>query len=185
MQHQQQAMKMSWSRFGAMIAISTLIMFCLMYQLVYSWNHAMFSMNRLIASLVMGCIMTGVMLGFMWSMYQGQGTKLAVVAAAVAGAVMLLYVNRSQSLISDTTFMRSMIPHHSIAINNARKATIRDPRVRRLADRIIQDQMKEIAEMKLLIADIDRNGARGRTKLPPVPPAVPPRMAPEIREAVR
>ena len=28
----------------------------------------------------------------------------------------LLYVNRSQSLVGDTAFMRAMIPHHSIAI---------------------------------------------------------------------
>jgi hypothetical protein len=59
-----------------------------------------------------------------------------------------------------------MIPHHSIAINNARKATIRDPRVRRLADQIIESQMREIAEMNALLADIDRNGRRGSVALP-------------------
>ena len=185
MEQQHHAMKMGWGRFASMIAVSTVIMFFLMYQLVYSWDHAMFSVNRLIASLVMGCVMTAVMLGFMWSMYEGQGVKLSVLALAIIGAAVLLYVNRSQSLISDTTFMRSMIPHHSIAINNARKATIKDPRVRRLADGIIQSQMKEIAEMKILIADIDRNGPRGLTKLSPSPAAVPPRMVPEIREVVR
>jgi uncharacterized protein (DUF305 family) len=39
-----------------------------------------------------------------------------------------------------------MIPHHSIAIN-ARKADIRDPRVRELADQIIASQVREIREM--------------------------------------
>lgn len=185
MPDQQHAMKMGWGRFAAMIAVSTGVMFFLMYQLVYSWDHAMFSVNRLVASLVMGCVMTAVMLGFMWSMYKGRGAKLAVLAAAITAGVVLLYVNRSQSLVGDTAFMRSMIPHHSIAINNARKARITDPRVRRLADGIIQSQVKEIRQMQLLIDDIDRNGSRGRTKLPPVPAAVPPRMEPEIRDAVR
>ena len=49
---------MSWGRFAAMIATSTFIMFFLMYQLVYSSDHLMFSINRLIASHVMGAVMT-------------------------------------------------------------------------------------------------------------------------------
>ena len=139
---------MGWGRFAAMIAVSTFIMFFLMYQLVYSLDHAMFSVNRLIASLVMGCVMTVVMLGFMWSMYDGRTTKIAVVAVAVVLGVVLLYVNRSQAVVDDVAFMKSMIPHHSIAINNAEKATISDPRVRKLADGIISSQVREIAEMK-------------------------------------
>ncbi len=182
---QQHAMKMGWGRFAGMIAASTVIMFFLMYQLVYSWDHVLFSVNRLVASLAMGCVMIAVMLGFMWSMYEGHRTKIVVLVTAIVGALLLLFVNRSQVLVADTTFMRSMIPHHSIAINNARKATIKDVRVRRLADQIIQGQMKEIAEMTLLIDDIDRNGIRGQSRLPPVAAAVPPRMDAEIRKAVQ
>lgn len=157
---------MGWGRFAAMIATSTLIMFFLMYQLVYSWDHALFSLTRLVSSLVMGCVMTAVMLGFMWSMYRPQAAKIAVLAAAIIGGAALLAVNRSQALIGDTDFMKAMIPHHSIAINNARKADIRDPRVRYLADRITRDQVKEIAEMKMLIEDIDRHGRRADAPLP-------------------
>jgi hypothetical protein len=62
-----------------MIATSTAIMFFLMYQLVYEADHLMFSVNRLIAALVMGSVMTVVMLGFMWSMYEGKGVKIAVI----------------------------------------------------------------------------------------------------------
>ena len=61
-------MSMGWGRFAAMIATSAFIMFFLMYQLVYSTEHAMFSLNRLVASLVMASVMSVVMLGFMWSM---------------------------------------------------------------------------------------------------------------------
>jgi hypothetical protein len=159
-------MHMSWWKFAAMIAASTIIMFFLMYQLVYSSDHAMFSVNRLVASLVMGCVMTIVMLGFMWSMYKGTGTKIALVVGAALAGVVLLYMNRTQTLIDDVTFMRSMIPHHSIAINNARKASISDPRVRELADQIIESQVREIIEMKLLIGDIKGNGEQGDRVLP-------------------
>ena len=74
---------MSWSKFAAMIATSVFIMFALMYQLIYSFDHAFFSVNRLIASFVMGCVMTVLMLAFMWSMYDGKGTKIAVLLVAV------------------------------------------------------------------------------------------------------
>jgi hypothetical protein len=185
MGHKQQMMGASWGKFAAMIASSTFIMFFLMYQLVYSLDHATFSRNRLVASLVMGAVMTVVMLGFMWSMYKGKTTKIAVLAGAALLAVALLLVNRSQAVITDVTFMKSMIPHHSIAINNARKSSISDPRVRRLADEIIEAQVREIAEMKLLIEDIERNGERGTTVLPPRSAALTAEMAAKAREVLR
>lgn len=162
-------MSMGWGKFAAMILTSVVIMFVLMYQLVFSPDHLFFSINRMVASLLMGCVMTVVMLGFMWPMYQGTGTKVAVLVVAALAGVILLVMNRGQTLISDVSFMKSMIPHHSIAINNARKATISDPRVRVLADGIIESQVREIAEMKGLIEDISRNGERGNTPLPARP----------------
>ena len=166
MEHQMGDMKMSWGRFAAMIVTSIVVMFLLMYQLIYSADDAFFSLNRLVASLVAGCVMAIVMLAFMWSMYSGKGTKIAVVLLAAACGIGLLAVNRSQAAVGDVLFMKAMIPHHSIAINNARKASIKDPRVRKLADGIIESQVREIAEMKSLIGDISRNGARGREELP-------------------
>lgn len=184
--HQSQHMtQMGWGRFAAMIATSTLIMFFLMYQLVYEADHLMFSTNRFIASLVMGSVMTFVMLSFMWSMYRGQGVKIGVFVGAVLVGIVLLFVNRAQTLIDDVGFMKSMIPHHSIAINNARKADIRDPRVRKLADEIIASQVREIREMKLLIDDINKNGRRADTRLPARPAVVTPDMEPKIRAAVQ
>jgi Arabinose efflux permease len=156
-----QGSAMSWSRLAAMVATSTLVMFVLMYQLVYSADHVMFSINRLLASLVMGCVMTVLMLGFMWSMYPGKTLKIAVVAVAALTGVVLLTMNRSQTLVGDAAYMRSMIPHHSIAINNSEKATLSDPRVRDLAARIIEAQVREIAEMKALLADIDEGTGEG------------------------
>ena len=177
-------MSMGWGRFAAMIAVSTLIMFFLMYQLVYSADHLLFSLTRLVSSLVMACVMTAVMLGFMWRMYRPNVAKVAVLVAAVVGGVLLLLTNRSQVLVGDENFMKAMIPHHSIAINNARKADLRDPRVRYLADRITRDQVKEIAEMKMLLADIDRNGRRGNTPLAAGPTTLGPKEAQEARDLV-
>ncbi|MEO8380647.1 MAG: DUF305 domain-containing protein [Acidobacteriota bacterium] len=176
---------MSWTRFVAMIATSTAIMFALMYQLVHSPEHVLFSVNRMVASLVMACVMSVVMLGFMWPMYRGKRTKIAVLVVAALLGVSLLAANRQQVLIDDSRFMKSMIPHHSIAVNNARKAGISDPRVRRLADHIIESQVREIAEMKLLLDDIARNGKRGAVTLPARPAVLTPNMERQAQEALR
>ncbi|WP_223252484.1 DUF305 domain-containing protein [Paracoccus mutanolyticus] len=64
---------------------------------------------------------------------------------------------RSQETVDDISYMKAMIPHHSIAIMTSERAHIRDPRVRALADRIIEAQVREIGEMKALIADLERN----------------------------
>lgn len=50
-----------------------------------------------------------------------------------------------------------MIPHHSIAILTSERPHIRDPRVRKLADGIIEAQVREIGEMETLIADLSAN----------------------------
>lgn len=188
MEHEEQKgrmMGMSWARFAAAVATSTVAMFFLMYQLIYSLDHATFSMNRLVASLVMSCVMTVVMVGFMWSMLDGRNTKIIVLVVALAVGVGLLLVNRNQILIDDTAFMRSMIPHHSIAINNARKSSISDPRVRELADEIIESQVREIAQMKLLLENIEREGERGAVDLPPISAEVTAGMEPAIRDVVK
>lgn len=185
MEQKQHRMSMGWGKFAAMILTSVVIMFFLMYQLVYSFDHVFFSINRLVASLVMGCVMTVVMLGFMWSMYEGMGTKILVALVAAVAGIALLAANRGQVFIDDLSFMRSMIPHHSIAINNAYKASISDPRVRELADLIIASQVEEIAQMKLLIQDIEKQGLRGRTVLPAASPELTPEMERRIREEIR
>lgn len=181
---QSHPMGTGWVRFGAMIAVSTVLMFFLMYQLVHSADHALFSLTRFVSALVMACVMAAVMLAFMWKMYQPAAAKFAVLAVAVVGGIGLLAVNRSQALIGDVDFMKAMIPHHSIAINNARKADIRDPRVRYLADRITRDQVKEIEEMRRLIDDIEEHGRRGQSPLGARPASLDPKSADEADKLV-
>lgn len=186
MEQQSHSMGMGWGRFVLMIATSSFIMFFLMYQLVYSFDHALFSLNRMIASLVMGAVMTVVMLSFMWSMYKGLGTKIAVLVVALLLVVIFLFANRSQMLIGDVYYMKSMIPHHSIAINSSRKASISDPRVRKLADEIIAAQVREIAEMKRLLNDIEQNGEHGDgADLSPRSTEVTPEMQRKIEKVVQ
>jgi len=67
-----------------------------------------------------------------------------------------LWLVRSQTTVDEVSYMRAMIPHHSIAILTSERARITEPRVRKLADAIIEAQRREIDEMKALIADLER-----------------------------
>ena len=51
--------------------------------------------------------------------------------------------------------MKAMIPHHSIAILTSERARISDPRVQKIADGIIESQRREIAEMKVLVEELE------------------------------
>ena len=62
---------------------------------------------------------------------------------------------RSQAAADEVAWMKDMIPHHSIAILTSERAKITDPRVRNLADGIIEAQRREIAEMEALIKELD------------------------------
>lgn len=146
---------MKYSRFAAMIATSTVIMFGLMYLNTYAWDHIYFSETRAYMALVMGATMAVVMLAFMLSMYKNPRLNAAIAAGSVVVFVGALWLVRSQSTVDDVAWMKAMIPHHSIAILTSERAKITDPRVRKLADGIIESQRREIGEMKELIREIE------------------------------
>jgi hypothetical protein len=148
---------MSYIRFAAMIATSTVIMFGLMYLNTYALDHVTFSETRMWMALLMGAVMAIVMIGFMWSMYGNSRVNTAIVAAGIVVLAGSLWLVRSQETVDDVSYMKAMIPHHSIAIMTSERAHIRDPRVRELADGIIEAQVREIGEMKALIADLEAN----------------------------
>jgi hypothetical protein len=109
---------------------------------------------------VMGAAMMVVMLLFMWSMYTNQLKNGIILGVAIVIFVVGLWLVRSQTTVTGVEYMKAMIPHHSIAIMTSERAQIRDPRVRSLADEIIVAQRREIAHMKYLIDDIEKNGVR-------------------------
>ena len=159
---------MSYTRFGAMIATSILVMFGLMYLSTYVLDHVWFSQTRAWMALVMGATMAVVMLLFMWKMYENKRANVAILVGSALAFAVALWLVRSQETVGDVAYMKAMIPHHSIAIMTSKRAEISDPRVRKLADEIIAAQVREIAEMEKLIADLERTPPpEGAPDLPP------------------
>lgn len=145
-----------YPRFLLMVVVSTITMFGLMYLNTYQLDHVFFSETRAYMAIVMGATMAAVMLGFMTGMYRNATANASIVLGAVAAFGLALGLVRSQVTVDDVSYMRAMIPHHSIAILTSERARIADPRVRKLADEIIEAQRREIEEMKRLIRDLER-----------------------------
>ena len=145
-------MKKYW-KFLLMIGVSTVIMFGMMYLNVYSIDHLFFSRTRVFMALMMGAVMAIIMLLFMWKMYESKTLNKIILGVSVLVFAGSLFMVRSQTTVSDVAWMKAMIPHHSIAILTSKRANLKDPEVKKLANDIIEAQEKEIEQMKKLIEE--------------------------------
>lgn len=145
----------SYGKFGIMIAVSTFLMYWLMYLNVFQINHIFYSQTRLYMALIMGSVMAIVMLLFMWGMYKNKTVNFIILGVSALVFSASLWLVRSQTTVDDVSWMKAMIPHHSIAILTSERAEIEDPRVKELSEEIIKAQRREIEEMKQLIKDLE------------------------------
>jgi uncharacterized protein (DUF305 family) len=148
-----------YAKFGLMIGVSTVVMLGLMYLNTYQLDHIYFSQTRAWMALVMGAAMAVVMMLFMQGMYTRRGLNVAILAGSAVVFAVALWLVRSQQTVDDVAYMKAMIPHHSNAILTSKRARITDPRVRKLADGIIEAQVREIGEMKDLIRELEQKPA--------------------------
>lgn len=145
-------------RFGAMISSSMILMYIVMYVNTYQLSHVEWSETRFFMTLLMGATMAIVMLAFMTGMYKNTKINVGIVFGGVVLFALATFLVRSQVTVGDQSWMRSMIPHHSIAILTSENAEIEDVRVCNLAKDIVEAQKREIDEMQWLVNDIDTNG---------------------------
>jgi uncharacterized protein (DUF305 family) len=145
----------SYIRFGVMIATSIIVMFILMYFNTFEWGHIFFSETRVYMAILMGAVMAIVMMGFMFKMHKKKLVNISIFIGSFIVIILMVFLVRSQITVGDVSYMRAMIPHHSIAILTSERAKIKDPRVKDLANSIIEAQVSEIEEMKMLIKDLE------------------------------
>lgn len=148
----------TYLRFAAMILTSMVVMYFVMFAGSWEWSHIRFSQSRIFMAITMGGTMGLVMLAWMLGMYKSTKGNIAVVAVSlllIGGGIAL---DRTQATVNDTSFMRGMIPHHSLAITRSERFQNEDVRVCELAVEISEAQRREIDEMDWLIRDIEANG---------------------------
>lgn len=148
--------KNPYPRFFLMLAASLVAMYVVMYLNVYEWDHVYFSLTRLYMALLMLVPMTLIMMGFMWSMYPDKRRNALIMGGSLVLFAVITFMVRTQVFVDDQLWMKAMIPHHSIAILVSKRATIKDPEARTLADSIISAQQREIGQMKRMLQRLEQ-----------------------------
>jgi hypothetical protein len=149
----------AYLRFGAMILTSMVLMYWVMFVGSWELDHVRFSQSRVFMTITMGGTMGLVMLAWMLNMYRNLKGNIAIVVVSVLLLGGGIALDRSQATVGDVSFMRAMIPHHSLAITRSERFGNDDLRVCELAVAISEAQRREILEMDWLIDDIQENGA--------------------------
>ena len=96
------------------------------------------------------------MMLMMGGMYPNKKANNGIVITGIVVFALTLAALRTQTPVGDVQYMKAMIPHHSSAILTSSHANIKDPEVKKLSEGIIAAQQKEIAEMKAMIARLDK-----------------------------
>ncbi|QCR22756.1 DUF305 domain-containing protein [Pontibacter sp. SGAir0037] len=145
----------NYTKFTLMLLCSFIAMYITMYLNTYSIDHVYFSLTRFYMTCLGIAAMAVIMLLFMRNMYRNRKKNIAIVLASLALFAGALTLARTQTPVNDKLYMKAMIPHHSIAILTSKRATIKDPEVKKLADEIIKAQEEEIAKMKAYLQRLE------------------------------
>ncbi|NHE57931.1 DUF305 domain-containing protein [Cyclobacterium plantarum] len=146
-----------YTTFVLMLACSAISMYITMYFNTYELSHVFFSWTRMYMTLIGIGGMSIIMFLFMRKMYANKKKNVAVILGSILLMASATFLVRQQIPIEDVKWMRAMIPHHSIAILTSKRADLKDPEVKKLADEIIKAQEREIAEMKAMINRLENN----------------------------
>jgi len=145
----------NYTKFILMLTASFIAMYITMYLNTYKIDHVYFSLTRFYMPCLGIAAMAVIMLLFMLKMYKNKKKNIGILAGSVILFVSALTLVRAQEPIGDVLYMKAMIPHHSIAIMTSKRANLKDPEVKKLAQEIIDAQVREIAEMKQMITRLE------------------------------
>ena len=134
-----------------MAAIHFVAMYVLMYAMVDSVRQVVPNSNNLYMAGLMTSPMLLMEVVLMRSMYPDRRKNAVVIGAGLILLISAFAAIRSQALVGDVQFLKSMIPHHSGAILMCREGLLSDPRVQNLCRAIVDSQKREIEEMETLL----------------------------------
>lgn len=146
---------MGYKKFALAIGIHFLVMWALTYAGVNAFDEIFVNLNRFYMAVIMVSSMALVMIAVMWKMFDNKMVNTAIAAGAAVVFVATFAMLRAETFVGDRQFLRSMIPHHSIAIHTCNNASINDPEIIELCDEIVEAQREEIAQMRDILERLD------------------------------
>jgi uncharacterized protein (DUF305 family) len=145
-------LKSAYASLAVQTIVSGIIMYLVMFVMIDGLDSFYNNPNMLYMTLMMVAPMVVLMILAMRHMFPSARANAALVVAAVVIFAASFALIRTQTMIGDTAFLRSMIPHHSGAILMCREASLSDPEIVELCDGIIRSQRAEIDQMKRILA---------------------------------
>jgi uncharacterized protein (DUF305 family) len=159
MEHEQrtkmdrQMMRHHYKMLVVNLVLSLLIMYLAMFAMIWASDAFIQNINFFYMALVMWAPMALVMMLTMKSMYTNARLNAVLYVGFAAVFVLSFAGIRTQGLVGDRQFLRSMIPHHSGALLMCRRSAIKDAEIRELCfgpNGIVETQSREIQQMKTI-----------------------------------
>ena len=134
-----------------MAVLSFLSMYILMYAMVDRFANVYTNFNQFYMAGLMTAPMILIELVVMRMMYMNMQLNIIIGAVSILALIGFFLMIRYQTVIGDTQFLKSMIPHHASAILMCEKASIQNPEIQELCRGIISGQQSEIDQMKRML----------------------------------
>jgi len=148
-------MRSHYRMFALNVVLGGVIMYLAMFTMIRDLSGFFNNLNMLYMALVMLAPMTILMLLTMRSMFQNAKLNAILYVAFVLAFIVAFAGLRSQALVGDRQFLRSMIPHHSGALLMCQESALSDAEIRDLcfgSNGIVESQKREIAQMEAILA---------------------------------
>jgi DUF305 family protein family protein len=142
-----------YGRLLAMLVLSFLAMFGLMYAMVNTFDNVFANLNQFYMAGLMVAPMAIIELALMWNMYPNRKLNSLILSVSVVALIVFWVCIRQQTGISDREFIKSMIPHHGGAVLMCEQNKLRDPELQQLCRDIISSQQAEIDFMEKKLAE--------------------------------
>jgi len=147
---------MAYKRFFATLIISFLVMYITMFLNMDKSGDYHTSLTRIYMAMLMVSPMAVLMIVMMKSMYTKKRANRVIIVSSIIIFIATFAALHTQAAVSDSQYMKAMIPHHSSAVMTSKHANIHDPEVRALADSIISSQEREIRQMEAILKRIEK-----------------------------
>ena len=136
---------------AGMIVLSFIAMYILMYAMVDTFGNVFNSINQVYMAGLMAAPMELIELALMRSMYPDNRLNAGIAAVAIVALIGFFLAIQTQTFVTDTQFLRSMIPHHSGAILMCSKASLQGKELKELCRNILKSQDEEIKQMRRML----------------------------------
>jgi uncharacterized protein (DUF305 family) len=155
--HEMKAMRgMHYRNLALMALLSYGAMYWLMYAMVDRVANVYPNFNQAYMAGLMTAPMIVIELVLMRAMYSNQKANAVILVGSLVLFMGCFLAIRSQAGVTDTQFLKSMIPHHAGALLMCEQTSLKDPEIRALCEGIKAGQKSEIDFMKAKLEELNK-----------------------------